>query len=151
MNFKGFGKIIRSKKTETSLSAGGIYEYKPLPVLSGAFYRAGAPLGEAFDLVERPIVIGGRRGRLYFVDGLSDSEKLKQNLFNFLMAVPKDAIAGEIDADHFMSEFFPLSKAPPKVIRTKQSNFFMPAFLQSFWTAWTKSSLPIPDAIPSAL
>ena len=68
------------------------------------------PLGEAFDLVERPIVIGGRRGRLYFVDGLSDSEKL-QHLFNFLMAVPKDAIAGEIDADHFMSEFFPFIKS----------------------------------------
>lgn len=68
------------------------------------------PLGKAFDLVERPIVIGGRHGRLYFVDGLSDSEKL-QHLFNFLMAVPKDAIAGEIDADHFMSEFFPFIKS----------------------------------------
>lgn len=64
------------------------------------------PLGEAFDLVERQIVIGGRQGRLYFVDGLSDSEKL-QLLFNFLMAIPKEAMTEVADADQFMAELFP--------------------------------------------
>lgn len=64
------------------------------------------PLGEAFDLVERQIVIGGRQGRLYFVDGLSDSEKL-QILFNFLMAIPKEAMTEVADADQFMAELFP--------------------------------------------
>jgi len=64
------------------------------------------PLGEAFDLVERNIVIGGKKGRLYFVDGLSDSEKL-QLLFNFLMAVPQEAMEKVSDTDQFMAELFP--------------------------------------------
>ncbi len=64
------------------------------------------PLGEAFDLVERQIVIGGRHGRLYFVDGLSDSEKL-QLLFNFLLAVPEDRMQKVENTEQFVAELFP--------------------------------------------
>lgn len=68
------------------------------------------PLGEAFDLVERQIVIGGKPGRLYFVDGLSDSEKL-QFLFNFLMAVPAEKMAKVETADQFNAQLFPFIKS----------------------------------------
>ena len=64
------------------------------------------PLGEAFDLVERQIVIGGRAGRLYFVDGLSDSEKL-QLLFNFLLAIPEERMEKMENTDQFVAELFP--------------------------------------------
>ena len=33
------------------------------------------PVGESFDLVERQLQIGGRDGRMYFLDGLSDGQK----------------------------------------------------------------------------
>ncbi len=68
------------------------------------------PIGESFDLVERRICIGERRGRLYFVDGLSDSEKL-QILFNFLLAVPKARMAALRNTDDFMEELFPYIKS----------------------------------------
>lgn len=68
------------------------------------------PLGEAFDLVERHIVIGGRPGRLYFVDGLSDSEKM-QHLFNFLMSVPAADMETVDTADQFMAKLFPFIKS----------------------------------------
>ena len=64
------------------------------------------PLGESFDLVERQIVIGGRQGRLYFIDGLSDSQRL-QLLFNVLMAVPEEEMARMETSQQFMSQLFP--------------------------------------------
>lgn len=68
------------------------------------------PIGEAFDLVERYISIGGRQGRLYFVDGLSDSEKL-QLLFNFLMAVKPEDMEKAQTSDQFMEQLFPFIKS----------------------------------------
>lgn len=68
------------------------------------------PVGESFDLVERKINIGGKPGRLYFVDGLSDSERL-QILFNFLMAVPKEKMETAKNADAFMEQLFPYIKS----------------------------------------
>lgn len=68
------------------------------------------PLGESFDLVERSISIGGVPGKLYFVDGLSDSEKL-QLLFNFLMAVPPEEMAQIKTADQFNERCFPYIKS----------------------------------------
>ena len=68
------------------------------------------PIGEAFDLVERHISIGGRQGRLYFVDGLSDSEKL-QLLFNFLMAIKPEDMKDIDTSDQFMERLFPFIKS----------------------------------------
>lgn len=64
------------------------------------------PLGEALDLVERPVSIGGRPGRLYFIDGLTNSE-MQQLLFSFLMAVPREKMEKIRSADQFMAELFP--------------------------------------------
>lgn len=33
------------------------------------------PIGKAFDIVERKVLIGGRCGRMYFVDGLTNTQK----------------------------------------------------------------------------
>ena len=68
------------------------------------------PIGEAFDLVERHISIGGKKGRLYFVDGLSDSEKL-QLLFNFLMAIKPEDMKDIDTSDQFMERLFPFIKS----------------------------------------
>lgn len=68
------------------------------------------PLGESFDLVERSIVIGGVPGKIYFVDGLSDSERL-QLLFNFLMALSQEAMSRIKTADEFSETCFPYIKS----------------------------------------
>lgn len=67
------------------------------------------PLGESFDLVQRPINIGGVSGKIYFVDGLSDSEKL-QLLFGFLMSVSPCDMATVDSAEQFTEKYFPYIK-----------------------------------------
>lgn len=64
------------------------------------------PVGECFDLVERRLNIGGRQGRMYFIDGLSDSQK-GQLLMNFLMAIPSKEMAQIQTADAFIEKLFP--------------------------------------------
>lgn len=39
---------------------------------------------KSFDIVSRPIVVGGRRGQIYFIDGMCKDE-LMQKLLEFLM------------------------------------------------------------------
>ena len=73
-------------------------------------FKSKLPLGNAFDLDEREICIGGVKGYLYYIDGLSDSEKL-QILFNFLFAIPKERMEKISNADTFMSELFPYIKS----------------------------------------
>lgn len=46
-------------------------------------FQGQLPVGECFDLMDRLITIGGRSGHIYFVDGLTDGDKL-QRLLNFL-------------------------------------------------------------------
>ena len=38
------------------------------------------PIGESFDLLERKLIIGGRRASMFFVDGLTDGEKTQRIL-----------------------------------------------------------------------
>lgn len=64
------------------------------------------PVGECFDLIERKLCIGGREGRMYFIDGLSDSQK-GQLLMNFLMAIPSKEMAPIDTSDEFIAKLFP--------------------------------------------
>ena len=64
------------------------------------------PIGEAFDLVERRLNIGGRNGRMYFIDGLSDSQK-GQLLMSFLMSITPDQMEENNSADQFIEKLFP--------------------------------------------
>ena len=57
------------------------------------FYKE-LPLGECFDLVERKVIIGGRRGVLFFVDGLTESENMQRVMDYLLKVKPEDM--GEI-------------------------------------------------------
>ena len=56
-------------------------------------FRRELPLGESFDLLERKLIIGGRRASVFFVDGLHDSDKALL-LFKFLLAVPVESMEG---------------------------------------------------------
>ena len=42
--------------------------------------RKELPIGESFDLLERKLIIGGRRASMFFVDGLTDGEKTQRIL-----------------------------------------------------------------------
>ena len=56
------------------------------------------PIGESFDLLERKLIIGGRRASMFFVDGLTDGEKT-QRILAYLMAVPAAALC-EVSSSH---------------------------------------------------
>ena len=64
------------------------------------------PLGECFDIVERKLCIGGRDGRMYFIDGLSDSQK-GQLLMDFLMGISVHQMDAIETADQFIEKLFP--------------------------------------------
>lgn len=64
------------------------------------------PVGESFDLVERKLCIGGREGRMYFLDGLSDSQK-GQLLLDFLMGITPKQMNSVETADQFIEKLFP--------------------------------------------
>ena len=51
------------------------------------------PVGESFDLLERKLMIGGRRASMFFVDGLTDGEKT-QRILAYLMALPAASLCG---------------------------------------------------------
>ena len=64
------------------------------------------PVGESFDIVERKLSIGGRDGRMYFLDGLSDSQK-GQLLLDFLMGISERQMNKIQSADQFIQSLFP--------------------------------------------
>lgn len=68
--------------------------------------EAELPLGECFDILERKIVIGGREGALFFVDGLTDGEKMV-HLMDFLMKVEDRRMEGMTAAKIFIAELLP--------------------------------------------
>lgn len=65
-------------------------------------FRGQLPIGETFDIIERYVEIGGTKGRVFFVDGLTDGEKC-QFLFNFLMAVEHSTMA-RVSTSHDFAE-----------------------------------------------
>lgn len=68
------------------------------------------PVGESFDLVERRLKIGGRDGRMYFLDGLSDGQK-GQLLLDFLMSISTQQMKKIESADQFIETLFPFITA----------------------------------------
>ena len=68
------------------------------------------PVGESFDLVERRLQIGGREGRMYFLDGLSDGQK-GQLLLDFLMGISVRQMKEIESADQFMASLVPFITA----------------------------------------
>ena len=75
------------------------------------------PLGECFDLLERQVVIGGRKGVMYFVDGLTDSENM-QRVMDYLMRVQPQDMEGIATSSRFIATHMPFldtSLVEPKV------------------------------------
>ena len=64
------------------------------------------PIGESFDIVERRLQIGGKDGRMYFLDGLSDGQK-GQLLLDFLMGVTSRQMKEIGSADEFIARLVP--------------------------------------------
>lgn len=71
-----------------------------------AFFRQELPLGESFDLLERQLAIGGRKGTCWFVDGLTDGE-LMQRVMDYLMKVQPRDMEGIITSQQFISAHMP--------------------------------------------
>ena len=75
------------------------------------------PIGESFDLLERKLIIGGRRASMFFVDGLTDGEKT-QRILAYLMAVPAASLRGVSSSHRFIETALPFLDASviePKV------------------------------------
>ncbi len=73
-------------------------------------FRRELPIGESFDLLERKLVIGGRRAGVFFVDGLHDSDKALQ-LFKYLLALTPEAMAGIASSQEFLERNLPFMEA----------------------------------------
>ena len=68
--------------------------------------RSAAWASESFDLVERQLQIGGRDGRMYFLDGLSDGQK-GQLLMDFLMGITPRQMKEINSSDEFIARLVP--------------------------------------------
>lgn len=58
----------------------------------------------SFDLISRPVSVGGRRGTLYFVDGFTKDEVLEKML-EFLAKLPAEDVRDVNDAERFIARF----------------------------------------------
>lgn len=61
-------------------------------------------LGESFDLVGRNVLIGGKKGRFYFVDGFLKDEVMEK-LLEFLMKITPEQLEGVDTAEQFALRF----------------------------------------------
>ncbi len=68
--------------------------------------RKDLPIGESFDILERKMVIGGRRASVFFTDGLTDGEKT-QRILSYLMLVPKEKMEKMTKSRDFMERQLP--------------------------------------------
>lgn len=99
---KESGKLCeKSCKTEKKKTAFELYL---------EIFRSELPLGESFDLLERKLLIGGRRASVFFVDGLHDSDKALE-LFKYLLAVPQSAMSGITSSSVFLERILPFMEA----------------------------------------
>ena len=72
--------------------------------------EAELPLGESFDLLEREVIIGGRKGTMFFVDGLTDGE-LMQRVMDYLMKVQPEDMEGIVTSSRFIAGHLPFLDA----------------------------------------
>lgn len=71
-----------------------------------SFFYNTLPLGEAFDLLERKVMVGGRHGVCFFVDGLTDGE-LMQRVMDYLMKVKPEDMEGITTSQQFIATHMP--------------------------------------------
>ncbi len=68
--------------------------------------RSTLRVDESFDLLERQIVIGGRRAHLFFVDAFTKDEVMEK-IFEFMMRISPDQLKGIHSAEGFASVVLP--------------------------------------------
>lgn len=82
------------------------------PELTGVFSQDAALLDRAlrveanFDVIGRNLLIGGRQGRLYFIDGFAKDEVMEKVL-EFLLTADPAAVADQKSATAFINRFIP--------------------------------------------
>lgn len=81
--------------------------------------EAELPLGESFDLLEREVTIGGRKGTMFFVDGLTDGE-LMQRVMDYLMKVQPEDMEGIVTSRQFIAGHLPFLDATLAAPKTPQ-------------------------------
>lgn len=64
------------------------------------------PVGECFDIVERKIKIGGRQGTMFFVDGLTDGDKMV-HVMDYLLKVRPERMNGISKSEVFIAQELP--------------------------------------------
>lgn len=108
---KGEGLAASAKDDEAEKSAFELYL---------EIFRSRLPLGESFDLLERKLMIGGRRASVFFVDGLHDSDKALE-LFKYLLAVPEEAMESIGSSREFLERNLPFMEA--EVVKVTRAEY----------------------------
>lgn len=62
------------------------------------------PLGKSFDIIQRDLVIGGKKASMYFIDGFTKDGVLAK-MINFLLSVTPDQMQGIETAQDFSAHF----------------------------------------------
>ncbi len=75
-----------------------------------SFFYKELPLGESFDLLERKLIIGGRKATSFFVDGLIDGD-LMQRIMDYLMKVKPEDMEGITTSQQFIAAHMPYMDA----------------------------------------
>lgn len=69
-------------------------------------FKGRLPLGECFDLVDRSINIGGHKGHIFFIDGLTDGDQL-QRILTFVMSIGETEMNEIKTSQDFIEKKFP--------------------------------------------
>lgn len=66
------------------------------------------PIEQCFDLTDRPITFGGVYGHLYYLESLTNSEKV-QRILNYFMELNEEEVLKIRSSDDFVAKHFPYS------------------------------------------
>lgn len=72
--------------------------------------KSQVPVGESFDLLERDLDIGGKEGKMFFVDGLVSGSMMQRVIFS-LFALKKDQMEKSATAEDFIKSNLPFLDA----------------------------------------
>ncbi len=64
------------------------------------------PIGKSFDVIERQLVIGGKKASMYFIDGFV-KDGVVSKMITFLFSITPDKLTGIDTAEKFSAHFIP--------------------------------------------
>jgi stage V sporulation protein AF len=69
-------------------------------------FRQKVPVGESFDLLERKLLIGGRKASMFFVDGLTNGTMMQRVLYS-LLDLTEEQVSKAKNTDEFIAMNLP--------------------------------------------